>query len=104
MRAGLLWTACGIALLGTTIGVPAAGASVTLGTVPDSTPTATCSNVIDDWIQPEVVAGPSYRVPAFGTITSWRSFASTNAGQHLTLKVFQSVGPSKYRVTALDGP
>jgi hypothetical protein len=101
---------CGIAvLLALAAGVSPAGASVTIGQVPPSSPSSTCSNVVDDWVQPTEVSGNSYVIPAAGrvgswTITSWSTQASTTAGQHYTMKVFRKVSGVNYEVVGHDGP
>ncbi len=86
-----------------------AGAAVTIGQVPPSAPPSSCSNVVDDWVQPTEVSGNSYVVPATPgvaswTITSWSTFASTTAKQHWTMKVFRKVSGTNYKVVGHDGP
>ena len=101
---------CGIALLlALTVFASPAGAAVTIGQVPPSTPPSSCSNVVDDWVQPTEVSGNSYVVPATPgvaswTITSWSTFASTTAKQNWTMKVFRKVSGTTYKVVGHDGP
>jgi hypothetical protein len=100
---GLAW------LLAFAVCVSSAGASVTLGQVPTSTPGSSCSNVVDDWVQPTEVSGNSYVIPAVPqvaswTVTSWSTRASTTAGQHWTMKIFRRVSSTDYTVIAHDGP
>ena len=80
------------------------GAAVTIGQT--GTPTTTCSSG-NDRLQPSVTSGNAYVVPptvVTGTITSWSTEASANAGQALTLKVFRPVGGATYQVVGHDGP
>jgi hypothetical protein len=101
---------CGIVLtLALAAGASRAGASVTIGQVAPASPSSTCSNVVDDWVQPTEVSGNSYVVPATGgvaswTIISWSTQASATAGQHYTMKVFRKVSGLNYMVVGHDGP
>jgi hypothetical protein len=90
-------------------GASPSSAAVTLGQVPAATPPSVCSNVVDDWVQPNEISGNSYVVPATGgivswTVISWSTRASTTAGQHWTMKVFRKVSGSTYSVVGHDGP
>jgi Ca2+-binding RTX toxin-like protein len=81
-----------------------AGAAVTIGQT--GTPTTTCSSG-NDRLQRTVTSGSAYVVPptvVTGTITSWSTEASANAGQALTLKVFRPLGGATYQVVGQDGP
>jgi hypothetical protein len=96
----------GLALVG---GVPSAGASVTIGQLAQGSPPSSCSNVVDDWVQPTVASGNSYVLPATGgvvswTVSSWSTQASATAGQHWTMKVFRRVSAGNYNVVGHDGP
>src|SRR5262249_16576224 len=80
-------------------------ASVTIGQAAPAPPPNTCSNLTADWLQPTVMSGNSYVVPAVGTITSWTTRASsTPSGQRYTMKVFRHVSGSNYTVVGHDGP
>jgi hypothetical protein len=77
---------------------------VTIGQT--STPTTTCTNGVDR-LQPTVISGNSYVVPATvatGTITSWSTEALAGAGQMLALKVYRPIGGATYTVVGHDGP
>jgi hypothetical protein len=92
-----------------TVGASNSAAAVTLGQVAATTPPSTCSNVVDDWLQPTEISGNPYVVPATGgivswTITSWSTRASTTAGQHWTMKVFRRVSGINYQAVGHDGP
>jgi hypothetical protein len=85
---------------------PAAGAAVSIGQNPLSTPPADCTAQLD-LLQPSVTSATRYVVPstiAQGTITSWSHRAAAGAGQTMTMKVFRSVGGSSYQVVGHDGP
>jgi hypothetical protein len=91
------------------VGASPSSASVILGQIPAPTPGSTCSNVVDDWVQPNEISGNSYVVPTSGgivswTITSWSTQASATAGQHWTMKVFRRVTGTTYSVVGHDGP
>jgi predicted lipoprotein with Yx(FWY)xxD motif len=67
-------------------------------------PPASCS-ASGDYLQPTVVSGTPYVVPANGeTITSWSTNASEGANQTVTFKVFRETAPSNYEVVGHDGP
>jgi hypothetical protein len=81
-------------------------AQVTVGQIaPTGSLTNNCgvTNEYDE-LQPAVAAGPSYVVPAPGTISSWSTNAGGSGGQLLTFKVFRPVGPGTFQVAGHDGP
>jgi hypothetical protein len=90
------------------LAAPAAHA-VTIGQLPATVPTPSCSSNTDRAML-TVADGNSYTVPSTGgvtnwTLTSWSHFATTNATQQLTMKVFRKVSdPTTYMVVAHDGP
>jgi len=90
--------------LGLTTSASPVQAAVTIGQVAATAPPNTCSNLSADWLQPTVVSGNPYAVPAVGRITSWSTRASSTAGQHYTMKVFRHVNGSSYTVVGHDGP
>jgi hypothetical protein len=82
-------------------------ASTTIGQLAtENPPTANCSVMAFDVLQPTVTAGTTYVVPAGGTlITSWSTNAAAGVGQTLEMKVFRQVAaPVTYRVIGHDGP
>jgi len=90
------------------LSVPAASASVTIGQVPTTAPSAAKAPQAD-WLQPTVSgAFTSYVVPAgAGAITSWSTFgalATCSPACGMTLKVFRPGAGSTYSVVAHDGP
>jgi hypothetical protein len=100
MRAALVAATALVAMAGAS----SAPASVTLGQIAPTTPTTNCSNTPVDWVQPTVVSGNSYEVPATGTITSWSTRAAPDAGQNWTMKIYRRVSGSTYTVMGHDGP
>jgi hypothetical protein len=98
-----------IASLSLTMGAAPAGA-VTVGQLPDSVPTNSCTSSNYDFLQQSVSSGNSYTVPAAGgvtvwTMTSWSHFAGPGDGQMLKMKVFRKVGePYRYQAVVHDGP
>jgi hypothetical protein len=83
-----------------------AAASVTLGQLaPGSPPAVTCPTGFQfDLLQPTVTSGNTYVVPGNGTITSWNTNASANAGQMHTMKVFRNISGLSYLVVGHSGP
>lgn len=105
-RNGFIW-ACVAAVATLVLSVPApAGAEVSVGQVPFSTPLAACNSGPADVLETSVSSGSSYIVPpGYPTLTSWSTFAAAGAQQQMTLKVFRKIAePSTYRVIAHDGP
>jgi hypothetical protein len=83
-----------------------AGASVTIGQTPLSTPSATCTSQLD-LVQPTVTSATKYVVPSTivqGTVTQWSHRAAAGSGQQLSFKVFRYAGGSNYQVVGNDGP
>jgi hypothetical protein len=81
-----------------------ASASVTVGQIAPTPPTAVCSTSAD-LLQPTVSSGNSFVFPLAGTVTSWQTNAAPNAGQELTMKVFRKVGePATYQAVGHSGP
>jgi hypothetical protein len=81
---------------------------MTIGQVPETTPTGACSTQRDT-TQPTVTSGNAYTVPDTGgivawTVTSWSTFASGDPGQTFTMKLFRQVTGSTYRAVAHDVP
>jgi hypothetical protein len=86
------------------VAVPSAGAAVTIGQT--GTPTTVCANNADR-LQPTVISGNSYVVPATvasGTITSWSTQAIAGAGRRLALKVYRPLGGGIFQVVGQAGP
>ena len=84
---------------------PEATASVTVGMVAPTTPTASCSGDFDlvqespdvSYVIPQGVASP--------VITSWSTNAAPGSGQQVALKVFEKVAdPEVFRQVGHDGP
>jgi len=65
-----------------------AGASVTIGQLPTSAPSPTCSVASTDYLQPSVTSGNLYVAKEAGTITSW-STRSFGAGATYGFKIFR---------------
>jgi hypothetical protein len=82
-----------------------ATASVTIGQLaPGSPPVGVCNTQSFDMMQPIVTSGAPYVVPGAGTITSWSTSASADAGQKYRMKVFRQVAGLTYMVVGHDGP
>jgi hypothetical protein len=96
--------AAGIAALCLTAAAAPAEASVTLGSVPATTPSSNCTNLRQDWLVTKQTTGNPYSVPSVGTITSWSTQTSSTAGQVWTMKIFRKVKDRDYSVVGLDGP
>lgn len=88
------------------VGTPSAGATVTLGQLaPGNPPAVTCPSTFSfDLLQPTVTSGNTYVVPGNGTITSWSTNASANAGQMHSMKVFRNISGLSYLVVGHSGP
>jgi hypothetical protein len=85
-----------------TMGTSPAGASVTIGQLPD--PNAGNCDAGVDFVQLGVSSGNQYVVPGAGTITSWTVAAGGDLGM-LTMKIFRKVGDSpRFQVVGHAGP
>jgi hypothetical protein len=78
-----------------------APAAVTIGQVGDSSASNCTANF--DWVQHSIASGSSYVVPGTGTITSWTTFGGP-AQRQLTMKIFEKINDTTYRVVGHDGP
>jgi hypothetical protein len=97
---------CSLMVVGLLSMPGAAGASVTIGQTPLSTPAATCNTQLD-LVQPSVTSATRYVVPSTisqGTITQWSHRAAAGSGQQITFKVFRPMGGTTYQVIGHDGP
>jgi hypothetical protein len=86
------------------IAAPSAGAAVTIGQT--GVPVTTCAANADR-LQPSVISGNSYVVPATvasGAITSWSTQAIVGANNRLGLKVYRALGGGVYQVVGQAGP
>lgn len=91
-----------LAALPLTVGASPAGASVTIGQVPD--PNAGNCDAGVDFVQLGVTSGNRYVVPGAGTITSWTVAAGGDRGM-LTMKIFRKLGdPPHFEVVGHAGP
>ena len=91
-----------LAALPLTVGASPAGASVTIGQLPDPNP-GNCDAGVD-FVQLGVSSGNQYLVPGAGTITSWTVAAGGDRGT-LTMKIFRKVGdPARFQVVGHAGP
>ncbi len=103
-RLGLI--SCFALVVGLVI-VSAASAAKTIGQLPPGSdpPAFSCDDPIE-FLQPTVIAGPGYVVPANGAlITSWSTKAIMNSGQRLKMKVWRKVGDRQiFQVVGHDGP
>ncbi len=82
-------------------------AATTIGQVPAAAPGGTggCAGASSDFVQPTVTGGAPYVVPSGGeAITSWSTFAASNANQVITMKVLRQVSGLTYQVVGHDGP
>ncbi len=98
--------ALAVLLLGTS--EAAAAAPITIGQVPAATPSAACSSQRDT-TQPTVTSGNTYVVPSTNgivswAVTQWSTFASPDAGQSFTMKIFRPVAGMTYTAVGRDGP
>jgi hypothetical protein len=85
-----------------TVGASPAGASVTIGQLPD--PNAGDCDAGVDFVQLGVSSGNQYVVPGAGTITSWTVAAGGDRGT-LTMKIFRKLGdPPRFQVVGHAGP
>ena len=85
-----------------TLGASPAGASVTIGQLPD--PTAGDCDAGVDFVQLGVSSGDQYVVPGAGTITSWTVAAGGDRGT-LTMKIFRKLAdPAHFEVVGHAGP
>ena len=85
----------------------ASAATTTIGQLAPAGTPATCANSNPfDHVQGSVTAGPSYVVPADGTITSWSHYAApTPAGQQLKFKIFRAGAlANQYQAISHDEP
>jgi hypothetical protein len=91
-----------LAALPLTVGASSAGASVTIGQLPD--PNAGNCDAGVDFVQLGVSSGNQYVVPGAGTITSWTVAAGGDRGT-LTMKIFRKLGdPPHFQVVGHAGP
>jgi hypothetical protein len=91
-----------LAALPLTVGASSAGASVTIGQLPD--PNAGNCDAGVDFVQLGVSSGNQYVVPGAGTITSWTVAAGGDRGT-LTMKIFRKLGdPARFQVVGHAGP
>jgi hypothetical protein len=106
-KKALAWAATvSLAAAGLLSWASTAGASVSIGQNPLSTPPADCTTQLD-LLQPSVTSATRYVVPstiAQGTLTSWTHRAAAGTGQTVTLKIFRSTGGSSFQVIGHDGP
>ncbi len=81
-------------------------AATTIGQVPTTAPSlGNCGGMASDFVQPTVTGGAPYVVPSGGeAITSWSTFAASNANQVITMKAFRQVSGLTYQVVGHDGP
>jgi hypothetical protein len=80
----------GALLLG--VGIPAAGASTSIGQLDPGTPTGSCVGV-SGWVQSAEAGPPSYAVPAGSwVIVSWGHRANSMAGRELGVRVWRTTG------------
>ena len=102
IRSGKLATVAAASLIAS---ASPATASVTIGQLaPGSPPVGVCNTQSFDMMQPTVTSGAPYVVPGAGTITSWSTSASADAGQKYRMKVFRQVAGLTYMVVGHDGP
>ncbi len=81
-----------------------AGAAVTIGQLPATTPAAHCTTPDLDYLQPSVTGGDFYIAQVAGTITSW-STRSAGVGATYVLKIFRRTpDPDAFRVVAQAPP
>jgi len=91
-----------LAALPLTLGALPAGASVTIGQVPD--PNAGNCDAGVDFVQLGVSSGNQYVVPGVGTITFWTVAGGGDRGM-LTMKIFRRLGdPPHFQVVGHAGP
>jgi Ca2+-binding RTX toxin-like protein len=87
-----------------------AGAAVTIGQLPATTPPSGCSVGPSDFAQAAVSSGNGYVVPPLSppvaqVVTSWSHNARAgNGGQTLKMKIWRQVTGSTYVVVGHDGP
>lgn len=83
---------------------PSAGAAVTIGQLPPTTPAAHCTTPGLDYLQPSVTGGNLYIAQVAGTITSW-STRSAGVGATYVLKIFRRTSdPDAFQVVAHAPP
>lgn len=81
-----------------------AAASVTVGQLPPTAPSPTCSSTSTDYLEPSVTGGTLYIARQAGTITSF-STRSFGAGASYTLKVFRrTMDPDVFQVVGHAPP
>jgi len=81
-----------------------AGAAVTIGQLPPTTPAAHCSTPDLDYLQPSVTGGDFYTAREAGTITSW-STRSAGVGATYVFKIFRRTpDPDIFQVIAHAPP
>ncbi len=78
----------------------ASAASVTIGQLAPGSPSADCTTLNRDYLEPSVTGGNLYVARQAGTITSW-STNSAGAGAHYVFKIFRRTpDPDVFQVTA----
>jgi hypothetical protein len=101
------WRAASAAALACLLMVAAArpaAATVTIGQLPPTTPSPTCSSSSTDYLEPSVTGGTLYIARQAGTITSF-STRSFGPGATYTLKIFRrTMDPDVFQVVAHAPP
>ncbi|MFL5908552.1 MAG: hypothetical protein ACJ75Z_13260 [Solirubrobacterales bacterium] len=89
----------GLVCVLTLVGMSSARASVTIGQLPETTPTPSCPITPTDYLQPSVTSGELYIAREAGTIVSWSTRASIDPGQEFVPKVFRrTADPDVFQV------
>jgi hypothetical protein len=92
---------CALALAG----APPAGAAVTIGQLPPTTPSTLNCTTGFDYLQPSVTGGELYTAREAGTITTWSTNAAPPAGATYTFKVFRRTSdPETFQAIASAPP